>query len=165
MFYYFSLTGQTSYIPFIEKVSQETSIESEKMEREMQTESKGNVNEESECFCPVVGFPCWQWPGISLNRSLQNSVSLVLHCLGHLTRMVWTLRFIIWAIKCLFLPVNMESQVHLFPLCLKVIELDSLLPTLMTWPIRKGIPSCLFCTHFAYSLLSKYFYAWLKKLM
>lgn len=58
MFYYFSLTGQTSYIPFIEKVSQETSIESEKMEREMQTESKGNVNEESECFCPVVGFPC-----------------------------------------------------------------------------------------------------------
>lgn len=58
------------------------------------------------------------------------TVSLEFHSMGGLTRRVEHC-FIIWAKKCLFLPVNMKISVYLFPLFLPEshINLDSLLPT------------------------------------
>lgn len=79
---------------------------------------QGRMLMKTEFSQPVVRFLYWQWPGISPNRSLQKSASLVFHCLRPLTTMAWRLCLIIWAIKPLFLPVNMEIQVCLFSLCL-----------------------------------------------
>lgn len=54
--FFFSPLGQTSYIPFIEKVSLETSIQSKKWTERCKVKARENVNEDSEFFQSVVRF-------------------------------------------------------------------------------------------------------------